>query len=637
MLQNIRERAQGWLAWLILIIVCVPFALWGVYNYFEGGSKVNVAEVNGRAIDIQHFQEAFDNYKRQLEQSLGKKFDVNKLDQHKLKEQALEQLIDGILLQQAADDAHMRISDAQVVGAVRSFAAFQKDGQFERKLYEERLAGAGMNPVAFEEKLRTDMLDGQVQQGIADTAFVTPDEVNAMSVLKEQKRDIVYTTISAQPYRKAVKLTDADIENYYKTHQKEFRIPEMVKIAYLELSVAELAKQIKPTEKELHDYYDQHKNKYQVAEQRSSDYILVHVPKNASKKQDEAAHDEAETLLKRIRAGETFAEVAKSAATSKDAQQIEANQLGFLSKGVMGDAFDHALFSLKQGQVSDVVRTKDGYIIIKLKDIKAGTVKSFAQVKDEVEQAYRKGQAERKYFDKADQLGNLVFENPDSLKTASEKLGLPIKHSDYFTKSGGQGITANPKVLDAAFGPDVLEQGQNSEPLDLGNNRTVVIRDADHRPPTTRSLADVRAQIKDELTAQTAAEEARKQGQQILKRLRGGEDRAKVGTEENVQWQEAKAAGRNDPEVNLAALRAAFKLGAPKNGKPIYGGVALGTGDYAVVGVLSVDNPKEASLDKKVVERTRAELAQNRAIDEWRDFVTALRAQAKIKIYKNNL
>lgn len=636
MLQNIHERAQGWLAGLIVAVICIPFALWGVYNYVGGGGKVNVAEVNGKDIDVRHFQEAYDNYKRQLEQTLGKNFDINKVDQSKLKQETLDQLIDGIVLQQTAEDAHMRISDPELVSAVHSFSAFKQDGQFSNSLYKQRLQSAGMTPVAFEEKLRTNMLNDQLHQGISGTVFVTPEEVNALSVLKQQKRDIVYTTIPADPYRKTIKVTDAQIKKYYDTHANEFRTPEMVKIAYIELSVSELAKQVKVTDQELRGYYQQHQNKYGVPEERSSDYILVHTPKDATQKQDEAAKEKAETLLKRIRAGESFEQVAKSASGSKTAK-VEANQLGFMARGVMGDAFDKALFSLKQGGVSNVVHTKDGYLIIKLKDIKPAKVKSFEEVKDEVAQAYRKDKAERLYFDKADQLANLAFENPDSLKPASEKLGLPIKHSDYFTKSGGEGLTANPKVQDAAFSPELLKQGQNSEPLDLGDNHTVVVRDADHRPPSKRPLSDVRAQIISELTDQIAAENAREHGQAILKRLRSGEDRAKVAADEHVDWKETKSAGRDDPHVNRAVLDAAFELGTPEAGKPVYSGVALGTGDYAVIGVLSVDNPKVSNLDKKVVAQTRAQLEQARSTDEWRDFVTALRAQSKIKIHKKNL
>jgi peptidyl-prolyl cis-trans isomerase D len=353
-------------------------------------------------------------------------------------------------------------------------------------------------------------------------------------------------------------------------------------------------------------------------------------------KDADQARKKAEQLLAVVKNGKTLDQAY--AALGKDAQAgVELADLGFLRKGLMGAAFDDALFALKPGTTSDIVKTDSGYHIIKLKELRAGKIKSFEEARAGVEEGYRREQAERAYFDKADQLTTLTYENPDTLDTAAKALGLTVKESEHFGKDGGAGITQNEKVRDAAFTPDVLTDGRNSEPVEIAENHTIVLRVKDHKAAAPKKLEEVRDEIIQALKRQHGRAEAEKQANLVLDRLRSGTERNALAREQKFQWKEIKSARREQPEVNIAVLRQAFKLGRPQAGTGVFDVVALGNGDYAVVGVLGVEDAKTEGGDDNSRKMLREALAKKLGTEEWSEFTSELRKQSKVDVYQQQL
>jgi peptidyl-prolyl cis-trans isomerase D len=633
MLQNIRDRAQGWFAIVIIALICIPFALWGINEYLNVAKEVVVAEINGDKVKLQEFQRDYQQYRQQLQSMFGGNLDPSLFNEERLKKETLDRMVDTRLLLQMAWKSGMRISNAQVAAAVQSLEAFHRDGKFANDLYEQRLKVTGMNPAAFEEQLRQDLLTEQLRQGISSSTFVTARELEGSARLKGQKRSIAYMVLPVDPVKPTVQVTDEEVKKYYEDHHDLFTTPEQAKIAYLDLSLDNLAKQATVNDEVLHAYYQAHESNYGLPEQRSANHILIAAPKEAGAPEVEKARKKAEEFAKLARQGGSFEEIAKKHSDDSGSKG-EGGQTGFFTRGVMEKAFEDTAFSMKPGEISDPVRTDFGFHVIRLIEIKPGQIKPFAEVRGEVEQAYRLEQAEKKFYDQAEQLSNLTFENPDTLQVAADALGLPIQESDYFQRTGtkdSKDLTADTKVLTAAFSPEVLEEGTNSEPLELENSRVVVLRSRDHKPPALRTLEEVRKEVVDAVTLEKAKAVVQERAGKLLERLGGGEDHVALAQQEKLKWETVADADRQSPNVNRAVLREVFKLGRPVQ-KPLYGSVELGTGDVAVVAVLSVQDAEYKAIAEKNREALKDELMDSHSRFDWQDFMTETRGKANINL-----
>ncbi len=635
MLQSLRDRSQGLLAWLIVILISIPFALWGINEYFSAASQVIVAEVNGQELELKEFQQAHQRYRQQLQSLFGGRLPAA-FNEERLKEQALNQMVAALLEQQAADQAGMRVGDRQVSRTIQSMPAFQRDGRFARDLYERQVEANGMTTAVFEEKVRRDLVTAQLRQAIEDTAFVNKPDAEWVAKSEAEKRAIAYITLSAESLKASINVTDPDLRAYYETHSDQYMSPEEVKIQYLELALADLAKAVAVSEDAVKAYYDAHAANFTVPEQRRARHILVQIAKGASASDEAAARARALEIASQARGGASFETLAKE--RSEDlGSKVQGGDLGFFGQGVMDPAFDKAVFGMKVGEISEPVRSRFGYHIIRLEEIEAGSTKGFAEARAEVEEAYRREQAERQYFDQAEQLATLTFENPDTLEIAAKQLGLTVRESDFFPRAGGSGITGEEKVVDAAFSPELLEERSNSEVLELEDDRAVVLRVKEHRPAERRKLEDVRAEIVSTLQAERAKAMVEERGKALIARLRGGEDRAMLAAAEKLEWKDVPELIRRMDPVDPLLRQAAFRLARPSGKGPSYGGVRIGNGDYAVIAVLAVTDGDPGKLTDKEREHARSQMQRAASDGEWRDFIADLRARADIAIFKEEL
>ncbi|MBA3492876.1 MAG: SurA N-terminal domain-containing protein [Gammaproteobacteria bacterium] len=632
MLQSIHDRAQGWLAWIIIGLICIPFAFWGIQEYLTAAEEVAVAEVNGEEVELDAFQRAYQQYRKQYQMILGRLSE--KANEDGLKQQTLDQMVEMLLKKQLGEKLGLRISDRQVTQAVKTFPAFQRDGKFSNNLYERGLQSAGMSAVTFEEQLRRELLTDQVRKAVIDTSFVTNREIDLVAKIKSQTRLITYAIIAAQPLQSSLQVSDEEIARRYKDEAETYTAPEQVKIAYLELSLEELAKQIEVTPDALSGYYDEHKSTYTLPEQRQAHHMLIKVAKEAGQEAVEKARKEIDALAERIKKGESFEALA--AKYSEDlGSKAKRGDLGFFQRGVMAPPFEEAVYALQPGEISGPVRTDFGFHLIRLDGIKASKTKSFEEVREEIEKNYRNEQAERRFFDLSEKIETLVYEHPDTLDVAAQSSGLKVQQSPYFGRTGGEGIGAHAKVSDAAFSPEVLEERLNSEPLELGDNHIVVIRVREHKAAKLRSLNEVKNDIKTAIASDKAKAAAKTQGEALLQRLKSGEGREQLASNESLKWVEKEKLGRDDTGVDNVVRRMAFKLPRPNEGKASYGGSVLDSGDYALIALLDVDKAETVDVERR--KQLKDELLRNTSNQEWRDLMSDLRRHADIAIFSENL
>ena len=519
MLQSIRNWVTGWLAVVIIVLLIIPFAFWGINYYFGQGSDIIAAKVNGSKITLKDYQLAYQRLRQQW-QSAGADL-ANQ--EEMLKQRTIDTLIDRMLLSQLKEDMDLRVSDSQVRQTITSIRAFQGDNGFDNSLYNQYLASAGYTPVTFEAQLREDMTSEQLQAGIIESGFVTKAAVERIARLNNQTRDFDYALIPFDKIVEDIHISDAEVKQYYDDNDKEFMDPEKVRIAYLDLSRDKIAKQVTVNEDELKSYFENHKENYSVAEQRKVDQVLVSAGKTPSDQALAKAKARAEELKKELESGKTIKDIADETAAAKDAQiNVEVSEFGYLAKGILEPEVDSVAFSLKKGEVGGPVSTDSGYHVVLVEDIRGGQKSTFEEVRDQVEKDYRISEAEKRFYEMAEKLATLTFEHPESLEVASEELGLPIQKSDYFSRNGaGNDFLKNPKVLSAAFSDEVMQNGNNSDVIELDTNRSIVLHVIDHRMPQKKPLQEVHDDIVKTLRFDKGSRRTGEIGQEVIKATAG--------------------------------------------------------------------------------------------------------------------
>lgn len=634
MLEYIRERAQGWFAWIIIGMLIIPFALWGINSYFEGGSTAVVAKVNGTEISLREYEELRQQQRERLRSMLGANANAEMIESLVKPNDILDGVIDRELLVQAAMKAGYRIGDALLADEIKSEEGFQRDGQFSKQFYDQYLRSQGLTPAGFEARMARSLLLAQLNAGVVESALVTNKDVENYIRLRDQKRALGYMIIPVAQFEGEATVTDEQIKNYYERKQDQFVQPEEVSIEYVEIRSTDLLGKISTTEAELKQFYDEQKDQFGVGEERRTRHILIEIDK-VKDPAGEKALARAQELLARIKKGESFEELAKT--NSDDPGSASSGgDLGFLSDKQMDKAFTEAAFALNKGEVSAPVKTSYGYHLIKVEEIRAGSQKPFDQVRVEIEQQLKNKKADTLFFEQSETLAAMAYEKPDSLQPVADALGLKIQTTGFFGKRGGPGIASNPKVAAAAFKEDVLKKGLNSEPVEVGPNHIVVLRMKEHKPETQRTLDEVRPQIVAAVKREFATQKAEEAGKAALKRIDAGEDPVAVARELKSEWKTATAS-RNDAALDRTLVEHTFKLARPESGKTVSSGLKMTNGDYAVVRLTAVNDGDPSQIDdaqKKMIAKTLAETA---AESEFSALLESAKKNAKIARFENKL
>ncbi len=629
MLSAIREKTQGIIAAIILSLVIIPFALWGTYSYFEGSSNVNVATVDGTSISQQAYRLALDRL-------LASNIRPEILQSPEFKQQVLDNLIEQTLLVQNGIDQGYRVGDAELARMIQEEPAFKRDDRFDPALYQAVLRREGLNEQSFEQRLRTVQIASQIQAGFRESALPLASEKNTLLRLWLQQREFDYVVVGPARFISSAQVSEDAIKQYYESRPDEFKTPEQVRIAYIELSVADLARDYQPTEAQLLKAFTDEQGRYSTPDQRRISHILIEVPSGASKEDEEKALEKARTIEKKLRGGGDFAALAKES-SADSATAGKGGDLGMVEPGALPKALENAVKKLKPGEITEPVRTSFGYHIAKLTEYTPGTHKTFEQAHADIEKLLRDRKAEEQFYEKVEQLSNLVYEHPESLAPAAERLGLKVSQSDWFSREGGQGIAANAKIVEAAFSPEVLHESRNSEAIELAQDKLVALRVIDHREASRKPLTDVHGQIQTLLQRQQAEASASKLGSEIYAKLRENQSLAELAKANGLNLEHAQISRIDPKTVDRRLVTAVFKMRAPQADKQVFGEVDLQAQGRAVYVLKSVKEGVPAEADDALVRRAESVLQQRHGAELYRDYLSRLRETADIKIYADNL
>ena len=633
MLQAMRNKMHGWPSIIVLGLAVLAMSLFGMESYFMSNDDAFVAKVGKHEIDQRAFQDRVNQLRQQAAEQQGEQFDSSTFEKNETKLRILDGMIDEQLLLQANADWGLRVSDLAMRDYIASIPAFQVNGQFDGTSYRAWLTSQYKTPEMFENEIRSSLATQLLPSAISDSTIASDAQLDHFLKLLSQRRDLRYFQLP-RPALDNKTVSDAEIETWYKAHQADYMNPEQVSVKYIEVVGADLPLAAEPSDDELRKRYASEKQRFVQPEQRLVSHILVNVPANATPEQQKTALAKAEKIAAEANPGD-FAKLAEQDSQDLGSRRL-GGDLGWLEKGVTNEAFDSALFAMQKGQISKPVLSSDGYHIIWLRDIRSGESKPFEEVRDQLVKESTAAERDRTYNEVAGKMSDNTYQNPTSLEPASVALKLPIKTTALFTRKGGEGVAANPKVVAAAFSDDVLVQGNNSGLIDLGNNHSVVVHVDQHVPAAAKPLAEVRADVQQKILDERAAAIEKKQADEALARLRKGETMDDVAKSLGASITTVNEAVRH-AQIPAPLLTQAFLLPHPAAGKPQFATVDMLDGTYVLLAVDKVQDGDLSKVPPEQRESLRQQMAQAYGYEATRELIDQLKAKTKIKINQQRL
>lgn len=614
MLQDIRDQTQGVIAKVIIGFIVAIFALWGVESIIGGFvAAPSVAEVNGEEITEQQLALSTQN----LIASLGG--NVQNIDQGLLEQIALNQLIEEILLRQAAQKAGLGISEARIDQAILENPSFQIGGRFDSELAVRTITSQGMNVPLYREQLKQSMQLSQLANAFSGSGFVTEAELRKVAELRLQTRNFRFISLTLGARTLGEPIPDEDIAAYYQDNQQDFAIPEQVNVQYVELNRAAIMDEIEIDEQVVRDQYEEERVAFEGAAERRASHILFEVGPALS---EEAALEQASAAKQRLDAGEDF--VALALELSSDVISAEqGGDIGYSDGSAFPPPIEDALLTLAVDEVSEPVVTEFGVHLVKLTEDAVTEFAPYEEASERIIRDLKAAQAERLFAQRLEDLSNMAFESAD-LQPISDALNLSVQESGLFPRSGGEGIFANQRVLDAVFAEEVLEGGFNSDAIEVNESQAVVLRLLDRQAASVRPLEEVETEIAVILRTELERERARELGQEILALLVQGGDVDPLLQENELEWVVQEGVTRDSIAINREITNAVFALPAPEGGEPVYEGVALTNGTYVVVELNGAAMGELASMPEQ----------ERRSIEQS---ILAERSQALFGSYMNYL
>jgi peptidyl-prolyl cis-trans isomerase D len=621
---TLHERMKGWFARILLALIIVSFALFGIDAYFKGGSSAQwVAEVGKQKISAVEWDTQVKNLQARLREA-GEK-DPAKLESKEVKQEVLDRMIRERLLVEAADDQGYALDQTTLMQIIANNPDFQENGKFSEQRFDAILRYSHVSRAQYFESVREEALINAMMGVVLGTGFVPHTAVDRVALLMGEQREVSKAVVSANALLGSVHVDDSEVQNYYRSHPEVSRAAEQAKVEYIVFSPETLLPQVQVSDSDVQKYYEQHISDFSTPEQRELSSILIRVSPEAKEAERKAAEQKAQKVLKLAQEEPgKFAELARQ--YSEDPSTApKGGSMGFIARGSIFPQVEKAAFQMKVGEVSGLVQSPAGYNILFLKSVKPGVQRPLNEIKAQVSEAAKRQAAMSLFNSDADsKFSDLVYAQFSSLKPAADAYKLTVQTSDWFGRSGpAQGILKNDRLLQAIFSDDAIKQKRNTEAIEVAPNTMVAARIVDYKPAGQKPLADVRADIERILAKKHAQEAALKEGESDLAALRQG------GTPTGLKFSAPSTVDRQNARgFAPAEVEAIFRADAKK--LPAYTGVALESGDYAIYRIEKVSTPEARVAEAKQV----APVLLQRALANLTSiaYVDSLKQNADIKI-----
>ena len=655
MLQTLRDKTSGWIATVILGLLIIPFAFFGMESYLSQKVDTYAARIaqpptwwpsapqawpvsylwKTHDIDAQDYRQRLETMRMRLRDEQGDAFDSKAFESAENKREILEDMIDEQLMRLAAESDGIVVSDAEIRREIQQIPDFQVDGRFDADRYQMLLASQNppQTPRTFEQTVRDNLQYGLIPSRLARSGFVTDMELDRLMRLLGERRDISFVVMPPAAVDTSP-VTPAQIQAWYESHAREYRSPETVRLEYVEVDATALPMPV-ADEAALRKLYDEQAAKYSTSEQRSVSHILVQVAADASDADKNAAEARAKKIAEQARAqGADFAALAR--ANSDDAgSKANGGSLGWLTKGGMPGAFDDAAFAMRAGEVRGPVKTDFGWHVIKLDELRAGTRQPFEAVRPQLEQELVEGGRERAFNELTGKLVDAIYKNPNSLEPAARSMGLVVQTTPAFPRGGGPGIASDQKVLRAAFSDTMIRDGTASDPIELSPTRTVLIRVIEHKPEAALPLSQVGNAVVLAIRSDRQRKAAEAAAEALVKAAKASGLPA-AATAATLPMGEANDVRRGSQVPSREAVEAFFRVPRPQDNLIPVGKTEVG-GQFIVFAIRAVRDGDIGQVTAEERDQLRQQLSQASGIQAQKAFVRAARGKYQVKVAEDRL
>ena len=628
MFDTVRNNRR--LVQVFLVLITLPFAFFGVESYMRSaGAGADIAKVGGSKISVQEFNQALREHQDRLRASAGRPIPQAMLDTPQIRRGVAEMLINRHLIADYVKKSHLVISDEQLTQLIMTVPALQVEGKFSPERYDALVASQNMTKEGFEARLRQDMLLQQASGAVSGSTLAGKTAADHWLAAQLEEREIAEVQLKPEQFLAQVKLGADAARAWYDAHRKTFEVPQQVRAEFVILSQAALLEQIAVSEAEIKAAYDGHADKYKQGEQRRASHILILADRNAPAAAVAAAKAKADDLLAQVKKNpKVFAELAK--ANSQDTgSAAKGGDLDWFSRGMMVKPFEDAAFSMKEGEISSVVRSDFGFHVIMVTGVRAEKAKSLEEVRHDIETELKQQGVAKKYAEAAEAFTNTVYEQADSLQPAVDKFKLKIQQSDWI-RAGmpGNGLASNPKLLAALFSDDAIKNKRNTEAVEVAPNTLVSARVIDSKPATVTPFEEVKAALENQLSLEEARKLAAKDGEAKLASLRKGDA-------VSLAWGSSRRVARGGAkDMSRDSIQAIFRTDAAK--LPAFAGATTKEGSYALYRI-SQTFPFSGATDDSRAASLKTQYGQMLATEEFSAWINVLRAKAGVEINEKML
>jgi len=559
MLKLMRKKAGSFLIKIILGAIVVVFVFWGVGSYSEK-RRLRVAIVDGETINVMEYNEAYNQIMERLKQQFGSNLNDDLLKMMNVKQQALNQIIDKRVLFHEADRLNFDVDSEELAAAILNIPAFQDNGVFNQRLYTRVLTANRLTPEEFEQSQKDAMLISKLRSFITGFVKVSDMEVREWYQWDKASVKIKYLLFKPDMYTD-IQPSGEDIDDYFKKHQEEYKTQPQRKVRYLHFTPEKYREEVKNSDGELRDYYDTHPEEFKQPKTVEARHILIKVASDADDETIAKAKTKAEDVFKLAKQeGQDFAELAKK--ESEGPTKDKGGYLGTFKKDMMVKPFSDKAFAMQAGEISEPVRTRFGWHIIKVEKVNTAAVRSFETAESEIRGKLTDIRAKTLAYDAADSLYEAAYDGEDIANTA-KAAHLEAKTTELFAQNKPpQDIKNGTQFADAAFKLQLMDI---SDVQDFGEGYYVsqVIEKVPGEIPELKDVADkVKSRVIKEMQDKKAAENARA----FLEKLKQGTDVEAESQKQGLILTATDFFKRNEsPEgTERALITAAFKLSDSK-------------------------------------------------------------------------
>jgi len=589
MLDKFRSYAQTKAAQVILALVLIPFALFGIDSYLnQAGNNLSIAKVDGYKIALPEYNRAIENVRNRM-MSEGKKVDPAMFDSFEFKESVVDGLITKQLINNDIKKSQFKITDQQLSQYIIGMPDFQKDGKFSQELYDKVLQNNQLNPKKFEESIRNDLLIQQVRDGLQKLTFIPPSNLTETLKATSQQREVTVAEFKTKEYMAKANISEKDMQAFYDQNKSKFLAPEQVKAEFVVFSLTSILPSITVSEDEVKAFYKTNADKYQNQQQREASHVLIAASKNAAPAEKAKAKAKAEDVLGQIKKNpKQFEELATKYSQDPESAK-KGGDLGAFGRGMMVKPFDDAVFSMKVNEISGIVESDFGYHIIKLTKV-IGEGGGFDAIKPQIKAELIYQKAQDKYAALAEDFSNKVYEQSSSLDVVSKKFNLPIQKTDWISRNESDKFFKNEALMNALYSKESIKDRRNTEAIEVTPNNLISARVVDYKAQSTKPFAEVKKSIEDYLKFEAAKKLVATEGEAALKSV--------ADASRKIDWQATVLVDRkNTKGLSQAVTNHAYKM--PTDKLPSYSGFVDGNNGYVIVKVSKVAFPNDDNEENK--------------------------------------